>query len=217
MARKEALALLRPEPDAGSIGERLRLERKRRGITMQEVAQAAGISPSWLSRLESDQAKVPYDTLKRVLDVLGLAIEDVIHEQPRAVSLARRAITRRGEASRFESDEYVYDAHGAEIARKAMLPLEMQVRARSADEFDHWSHHPGEEFVYVLSGSIRIHTEEYAPFVLSAGESAYFDSGMGHCYVSVSDEDARILSVSCGQANGAPPAAPAPAPGPGKD
>ena len=77
-----------------------------------------------------------------------------------------------------------------------MVPLEIRVRARKVDEFDHWSQHRGEEFVYVLSGAIEIHTEHYAPFRLERGESGYFDSSMRHVYISVSKEDARVLSVS---------------------
>jgi len=77
-----------------------------------------------------------------------------------------------------------------------MVPLEILVRARSVDEFDHWSQHRGEEFVYVLSGAIEIHTEHYAPFRLEQGESAYFDSSMRHVYITVSKDEARVLSVS---------------------
>jgi hypothetical protein len=43
---------------------------------------------------------------------------------------------------------------------------------------------------------VKIHTELYEPFVLGVGESAYFDSGMAHLYVSVSSTPARVLSVS---------------------
>jgi len=43
------------------------------------------------------------------------------------------------------------------------------------------SQHRGEEFVYVLSGAIEVHTEHYAPFRLEQGESAYFDSSMLTC------------------------------------
>ena len=48
----------------------------------------------------------------------------------------------------------------------------------------------------MLSGAIEIHTEHYVPFLLKQGESAYFDSSMAHLYVSTSDEDAHVLSVS---------------------
>jgi uncharacterized cupin superfamily protein len=77
-----------------------------------------------------------------------------------------------------------------------MVPLVLKVRARAVEEFDHWSQHNGEEFVYVLSGAVEIHTEFYAPFRLNQGESAYFDSSMPHVYVSIGKDDANVLSVS---------------------
>lgn len=182
-----------PQPN---IGERLRENRKRRGLSLQKVAQAAGVSTSWLSRIENGQTSVPYDTLKRICNALEISLEDVIHPDHRAFSSGRRAVTKRGEAVAFNSGQYSYLAHSSELSHKNMVPLEMVVKARSRDEFDHWSSHEGEEFVYVISGAIEVHSEVYAPSRLEAGESAYFDSGMGHVYVSVSKEDAHIISVS---------------------
>ena len=77
-----------------------------------------------------------------------------------------------------------------------MVPLEMRIRARSKEEFDHWSQHDGEEYVYVIAGEIEVNTDHYSPFRLKKGESAYFDSGMKHVYVSTGRTDAHILSVS---------------------
>ena len=56
--------------------------------------------------------------------------------------------------------------------------------------------HDGEEFLIVLEGSIRLYTEFYEPIDLEVGDSAYYDSGMGHACVSVSEEDAVILWVT---------------------
>jgi transcriptional regulator with XRE-family HTH domain len=182
-----------PEPD---IGERLRENRKRRGLSLQKVAQAAEVSTSWLSRIENGQTAVPYDTLKRICLALEISLEDIIQPEHRAFSSGRRAVTKRGATVPFHSDQYSYLAHSSELSHKNMVPLEMVVKARSRDEFDHWSSHDGEEFVYVISGAIEVHSEVYAPARLEAGESAYFDSGMGHVYVSVSEHDAHVLSVS---------------------
>ncbi|MGE0797510.1 MAG: helix-turn-helix domain-containing protein [Lautropia sp.] len=188
--------VLKTDAEPQTIGRRLREERRRRGASLQQIATAAGISTSWLSRLESARARAPYDTLKRICDALEIGLEEAIHPEPRAFSSGRCAITRRGEPVRFQSDEYDYAAHAGDLLRKSMIPLEMTVRARTVEQFDHWSRHAGEEFVYVISGAITVHTEEYAPFRLDAGESAYFDSAMGHCYVNALPEDARILSIA---------------------
>ncbi len=182
-----------PEP---AIGERLREQRRKRGLSLQDVAAGTDLSASWLSRIENGQSRVPYDTLKRICNALGLSLEDVIRPDHGTFASGRRAVTKLGDATPFASDQYAYLAHASDLSQKTMIPLEMVVKARSPDDFDHWSSHEGEEFVYVISGAIEVHTQVYGPTRLEAGESAYFDSGMGHVYVSVGRKDARIISVS---------------------
>lgn len=181
------------------IGRHLKRTRKARKLTLTAVGQMTGVSASALSKIENGLVSPSFDIIKRICDGLGLPIEDLVapgppSDQPQV--LGRKTMTREGEGARFTSGQYDYRAHATELSRKGMVPLEMLVRARSVEEFDHWSRHNGEEFVYVLSGAIEVHTEFYAPFRLEAGESAYFDSSMAHLYVSVTQDDARILSVS---------------------
>lgn len=185
------------------IGSRLRQTRKARNLTLTAVGQLTGVSTSALSKIENGLVSPSFDIIKRICDGLDLPIEDLVaprgpQEQPQdqPQGLGRKTTTRKDEGAHFTSGQYDYRAHATELSRKGMVPLEMVVRARSTDEFDHWSRHNGEEFVYVLSGAIEVHTEYYAPFRLDAGESAYFDSSMAHLYVSVTDADARVISVS---------------------
>ncbi|WP_207081085.1 helix-turn-helix domain-containing protein [Novosphingobium sp. KA1] len=178
------------------MGRRLRAIRRESGATLAEISGRAGISVSALSKIENAQISVSYDILKRVCDALGIGIEDIVSSGEKSQLSGRKTTTRDGEGESFTSDQYDYRVHSSEISKKAMSPFEMVVRARSIEEFDHWSQHNGEEFVYVLSGSIEIHTEHYKPFQLNQGESAYFDSGMKHLYISLSEDNARVLSVS---------------------
>ncbi|SDI71664.1 helix-turn-helix domain-containing protein [Alloyangia pacifica] len=191
----------------GSIGRRLKAIRKGRKLTLIKVADLTGVSASTLSKIENALVSPSFDIIKRICDGLDIAIEDMVSdaEDPTATPVApaappamhgRKTTTRLGEGSRFTSGTYDYVAHATELFRKGMVPLEIHVRARSADEFDHWSRHSGEEFVFVLSGELEVHTDLYAPFRLKPGESTYFDSAMAHIYLSVGDEDARVLSIS---------------------
>jgi transcriptional regulator with XRE-family HTH domain len=185
------------------IGLRLRDIRHGLRLTLAEVSRKTTVSISNLSKIENDQVSPSFDILKRICDGLGVSIEDFVRPGEKSLVSGRKTATRLNEGVHFASGQYDYKAHAAELSRKGMAPLEMRIRARSIDEFDHWSRHEGEEFVYVLSGEIEIHTEHYAPFRLGAGESAYFDSAMKHLFVSVSAEDARLLSVSCDSKAGA--------------
>ena len=80
-----------------------------------------------------------------------------------------------------------------------MVPVVGTLHTRSLEEFGEWVRHQGEEFVYVLRGKVELHTEHYEPVVLAAGDSAYFDSSMGHAYLNRGRGDARILVVHTGQ------------------
>jgi transcriptional regulator with XRE-family HTH domain len=184
------------ELQAKQIGARLKEIRRTLDRTLAEVSQVSGVSISNLSKIENNQISPSFDVMKRICDGLQVPIEDFVRPGAKDVVSGRKTTTRKGEGDHFTSGQYDYRAHASELSRKAMVPLEIQVRARKVEEFDHWSQHRGEEFVYVLSGSIEIHTEHYSPFRLGRGESAYFDSSMRHLYVSVSKEDARVLSVS---------------------
>jgi transcriptional regulator with XRE-family HTH domain len=178
------------------LGARLKEIRRTLDQTLAEVSKSTGVSISNLSKIENSQISPSFDIMKRICDGLGVSIEDFVRPGAKSLVSGRKTTTRRDEGDLFTSGQYDYRAHSSELSRKAMVPLEIIVHARSVEEFDHWSQHRGEEFVFVLSGAIEIHSEHYAPFRLDSGESAYFDSSMRHLYISVSPDIARVLSVS---------------------
>src|SRR6266702_144662 len=184
------------EIHANQIGARLKEIRRTLDRTLAQVSEATGVSISNLSKIENNQISPSFDIMKRICDGLNVSIEDFVHPGEKNVVSGRKTTTREGEGDHFTSGQYDYRAHASELSRKTMVTLEILVRARSVEEFDHWSQHRGEEFVYVVSGAIEVHTEHYAPFRLDRGESAYFDSSMRHVYISVSRDNARVLSVS---------------------
>jgi len=49
-----------------------------------------------------------------------------------------------------------------------------------------------------LEGAMELHSDLYAPLLLSQGDSVYFDSGMAHGYARVSDGPCRVLAVCAG-------------------
>ena len=71
-----------------------------------------------------------------------------------------------------------------------------RVKARSLAEFGDLVRHDGQEFLYVLSGRVIVHTEFYGPMTLQEGQAMYIDSTMGHAYL-VADgvEEAEIVVV----------------------
>ena len=84
--------------------------------------------------------------------------------------------------------------HSSDAARQ--LPLLVEVRTGDLEEVGGLAAHPGEEFCYVLSGTLLLHMQGRRPRAMKAGASALFDSSVPHAYVAGASGSARILIVS---------------------
>jgi quercetin dioxygenase-like cupin family protein len=71
----------------------------------------------------------------------------------------------------------------------------MRIKARRAPPAADWTRYDGEEFVYVLAGTLEFHAEAHSPVILEKGDSCYLDAGMRHAFVSKGKEEAVVLSV----------------------
>src|SRR3546814_16588646 len=74
-----------------------------------------------------------------------------------------------------------------------MMPFFTRIKAYQVAENEGWSHHEGEEFVYVLNGTIELHTEDYQPTVLSAGDCFYLDNRMRHRVINLRATNSHVL------------------------
>ncbi|WP_296419939.1 helix-turn-helix domain-containing protein [Pseudooctadecabacter sp.] len=178
------------------LGMRVRDLRKAQGWTLEQAATQAGLARSTLSKIENGQMSPTYDALKKLAVGLQISVPQLFTPPQRDQVNGRMAVTRSGEGTGHATATYEHELLAESLTKKQMLPYRAQVRARSADEFDGWVRHDGEEFLYVLTGVIRLYTEFYEPIEMKRGDSAYYDASMGHNVISVSNEDATILWVT---------------------
>lgn len=180
--------------------------RRHTAMTLQTLADRSGLSASTLSKIENGQLSPSYETLLRLVDGLGVDVAELFHTQSHTdMASGRRSITRRGQGTPHSSAQYQYEMLCAELSRKQFIPLVTTVTARSVAEFEQLPRHEGEEFIYVLSGAVELHSQHYEPARLEQGDGCYFDSNMGHACISVSKNDAVILWVTSRGPLTAPP------------
>ncbi|MEM8791171.1 MAG: XRE family transcriptional regulator [Pseudomonadota bacterium] len=179
-----------------NLGERVRQLRQDREWTLEEAAKRAGLARSTLSKIENAQMSPTFDAVQKLARGLGIDVPQLFTPPVSDKITGRRAITRKGEGREHITTTYEHELLGGEISRKRMLPYRTAIHARSFDEFDDWVRHDGEEFLYILSGAIQLLTEFYEPVDLQEGDSVYYDAAMGHCVISISEEDAVILWVT---------------------
>lgn len=194
-----------PKPVANEPADRLALSIKLRRIraeknwTLDEVSQRAGLARSTLSKIENGLMSPTYDVLQKITQGLEIDMIELFKPDVANVAAGMRSITRVDGGTTHETTAYRYELLATDLSKKTILPFKAKIHARSFDDFSEWIRHDGEEFLCVLSGAIEVLTEFYEPTRLSAGESIYFDSRMGHALISVSPEEAEVLWVCTGR------------------
>ncbi len=178
------------------LGARVRQLRKARDWTLEQAATQAGLARSTLSKIENGQMSPTYEALKKLAIGLEISVPQLFTPPEKGQINGRMVVTKSGEGNAQPTTTYEHELLAEALTKKQMLPYRTRVRARSMEEFDGWVRHDGEEFLYVLTGVIRLYTEFYEPVEMRRGDSAYYDATMGHNVVSVSPEDATILWVT---------------------
>ena len=178
------------------LGSRVRDLRKARNWTLEQAAQQAGLARSTLSKVENGQMSPTYDALKKLAVGLDISVPQLFTPPVKDQINGRMVITKNGQGTAHATATYEHELLADGLTKKQMLPYRARVRARSIDEFDGWVRHDGEEFLYVLTGVIRLYTEFYEPIEMRRGDTAYYDASMGHNVISLSNEDATILWVT---------------------
>lgn len=204
MDRPEPRSLIRIARESGredsaeplDLGARVRELRQAQGWTLEQAARQAGLARSTLSKIENGQMSPTYDALKKLAGGLRISVPQLFTPPVRDQVIGRMSLTRMGEGQAQATATYEHELLAETLTRKRMLPYRARIRARKMEEFDGWVRHDGEEFLYVLTGVIRLYTEFYEAVEMRRGDSAYYDAAMGHNVVSVSPEDAMILWVT---------------------
>lgn len=180
------------------LGPALRALRQSQGWKLRDVAERSGLSVSTLSKVERGQLSLTYDRLIQLAEGLDVDISTLFSgtlSGTSSGSAGRRSVTRRDEPEVVETDNYLHHYPNTDLLRRPFVPIVAELKARSLEEFGPLVRHSGEEFTYVLEGTVIVHTEHYAPTTLEVGDSIHIDSNMGHAYVAGSDTPCRVLSV----------------------
>ena len=168
------------------VAPRLRDLRRSRGLTLESAAQRAGLSPAHLSRLETGRRQPSLPMLLGLARIYGTTVSELLGEIPPE----RDAIVRAGTFEGAEADGWMYQQAGG--SGRAMEAL--RVRVRYGAQGDRVRVHPGDEWLYVLAGRLRVSLGDTV-HDLDPGDSAHFDSLTPHRIAAVGPEGSELLFV----------------------
>lgn len=184
-----------------TLGKLIRAVRKQHGWTLREMSNVVGIPLSTLAKVETEKLSLTYDKLQQLASRLGMSLAEFLGQDASSnrsaspVVIGRRSVTGAPSTVKIETPNYDYNYLCSDLAGKRMVPILVRIRAGSVQEFGELVTHRGEEFVYVLEGSVEVHLQFYTPVVLTQGEGIYVDSSMQHAYIAKECESALVLAV----------------------
>jgi transcriptional regulator with XRE-family HTH domain len=181
--------------DRVSFGERVRARRKAASWTLAQLSDRSGLALSTISKAERGLIALTYDSILRLAYAFDMEMSELLSDPPSIDVSQIVTVERKGKAQKVENDYYIMNMLCSARTRKRMMPVLATIKAHSVEEFSRLINHPGEEFVYVLQGQLTFQIEGQAPRILEPGDSVYFDSGLGHAYLSTGDTDARLIVV----------------------
>lgn len=179
-----------PEDAVGelpAVAPQLRELRRRAGLTLEAAAARARLSPAHLSRLETGRRQPSLPLLLTLARTYGTTVSELLGETPAVAD----PIVRAGGPAAREADGWTYWQAGG--SGRGMQALRVHVpQGRSQGELVRV--HPGEEWLYVLGGRLRLHLGE-AEHLLEPGDSAHFDSLTPHRIAAAAAGGADLLFV----------------------
>ncbi|MEX0606938.1 MAG: XRE family transcriptional regulator [Halofilum sp. (in: g-proteobacteria)] len=197
----EALGLI-PDTTAGAaprdlekyIGLEIRKQRHRANLTVQQLAQQAGLSQGMMSKIENGHTSPSLSTLAGLADALSLPLSALFTplEESRDVSYVPAdeglEIDRRGTRA-----GHIYELLGHGVRGALGVEPYLITLSEGSESFGEFQHE-GAEFIYMLEGEV-VYRHGDRHFRLKPGDSLFFDSIAPHGPVELTALPARYLSI----------------------
>lgn len=181
-----------PETGSGADGTlpavapQLRALRRRASLTLEAAARAAGLSPAHLSRLETGQRQPSLPMLLALARIYGTTVSELLGERVADPG----AVIRGADTEPTRAGGWIYRQAGS--PGRAMQALRVHVPHGAQDDLVRV--HPGEEWLYVLSGRMRLDLGD-AVHRLGPGDSAHYDSLTPHRIAAQDADGVELLFV----------------------
>jgi quercetin dioxygenase-like cupin family protein len=178
--------------DILQIARRIKELREISGISMETLAKEFSIPIDLYKKYESGESDIPIGFLYQVSGKFNVELTAIITgEEPK---LKIYSVMRKQSAPSIERrKEYKYQDLGYNFVNKKAEVFIVTAEPKNDKEPINAYAHPGQEFNYVLEGSIKIYLNDQE-IILEEGDSIFFDSGYKHAMRSLNNKSAKFLA-----------------------
>lgn len=168
------------------VGKKIKKARTDKKMTYDTLANETGFSVDFLKKVESGKLTPPVGSLLQISRALEIDSGDLLKEDDDRMQDRIKAFTKR-------TDSYAYTTLTPGAENKHLKAFRVKIDAMKDHKGVSYNH-AGEEFVYVLAGTIEVVVGEHVN-TLGPGDSLHFNSGIQHHLRNIGDSDAELIVV----------------------
>jgi transcriptional regulator with XRE-family HTH domain len=175
------------------IARRIREMRQLLDISAEKMAKNLEIDLDVYNNYEKANSDIPASLLHDIAGQLNVDMSLLLTgEEPKMHIFT---VTRKDKGVEVErKKDYKYQSLAANFIHKKAEPFLVVVEPKQSDKKVSTNSHPGQEFDYVLEGTLKIYIHDNE-IVLEIGDSIFFDSSCEHAMEAVGDKAAKFLAV----------------------
>ncbi len=175
------------------VADRIRELREIFGASIPELAREFKVPEEDYRMYESGKVDIPVGILYQIAHRFKTELTTLLTgEEPR---LHTYALTRSGAGVSVDRrQDYRYQSLAYNFIHKNAEPFLVFVDVEPAGAPEHFNSHPGQEFHYVLEGTLHVQLNRHE-LVLEPGDSLYFDSSVPHSLRALNDRPVKLIAV----------------------
>ncbi len=170
-----------------TVGTKLKEAREKKGYTLKQTADLSDLSIGFISQVERGQTDPSLSSLKRLANALGIKLKDLFDQETETHELVRK-----GQGNVLEVNPGVHFEALASTLTKVMEPVIKRIAPNR--ESGLVKPHPGEEFVWIVDGSLEVCLGDHA-YQLNQGDSLYFIANQPHEWKNTSSTECTVLWI----------------------
>lgn len=176
------------------LAQRIKRWREARGWNQQALAERSGFARSTLSKIENGLLSPTFEILFKLAQGFGCDLADLVRaEQPSLVG--RMVIDRGAPGEGIDNANTRLWPLGAALKGRPFQAMLVEFTQTDLAAFGDWNRHDTDDLLHVLSGTLVLHTEGYAPATLHPGDTVQFDGAMPHACLTGGPGSCRCLYI----------------------
>jgi len=181
------------------VGQKIKAVRESKQISISDVVERTGLAQEQIERIEGNVDIPSLAPLIKIARALGVRLGTFLDDQDEIGAVVCRKEEHTGKTISFSNNavsartHMQYHSLSASKADRHMEPFIIEVEETDETTYE-LSSHEGEEFIYVMDGTVEISYGKKT-YVIEAGDSIYYDSIVPHHVHGFKGQAAKILAV----------------------